>query len=198
MKRFMSLFLVSLFAVAALGACTGEPDTPPASLPETITPATPSTSPGEVLPLDLSFTDPQLKDAITISGFVPFFDASSAAKEKVSADLDGGTVTLVHIQATTGGEYYSPIQETRFRMVCDDKIANPQTSPFAADMTAAGFPPLPDDGVPAGESGDYWIAFLAAGNPDPTDCTLIYTRTAAKDADTGDDIPLFTTAVQLN
>ena len=194
MNRFVGLCIVSLFAFAALGACTSEPDAP-ISPPVTIAQATPSTTSGEVLPLDLSFTDPQLKDAITIAGFVPFFDVSPAAK--ASADLDSGTVTLVHIQATTGGEYYSPILETRFRMACDEKLATPQTDAIAADMTAAGFVPLPDDGIGAGESGDYWIAFIVAGDPNPTNCTLTYTRTAAKDADTGDDIPVFTSTVQL-
>ena len=196
MNRFVSLSIVSLFAAAAFGGCTSEPDAQQSAPTSRTAVAAPSVTSGEVVPLDLTFTDPQLLDAITIVGFVPFFDVAPAAK--VSVDLDGGTVSLVHVQATTGGEYYSPIQETQFRIACDEKLGTPQTSPFADDMTAAGFVPFPDDGIGAGESGDYWIAFLVGGDPDPTNCTLTYTRTAAKDSDTGDDIPVFTTTVQLN
>jgi len=199
MNRFVSLCIVSMFAVFAVSGCTSKPDTPVSSLePGTTMAATAATSSGEVIPLDLSFTDPELLDSITIAGFVPVFDISSSSKEKLTADLDGGTVSLVHIQATTGGEYYSDIQDTRFRMICDEKVSALQTSAVATDMTAAGFVPFPDDGIKAGESGDYWVAFLAAGNPNPTDCTLTYTRDAAKQAGTGDDIPVYTTTVQLN
>jgi len=196
MNRFVPLCVVSLFVVA-LGACTNEPGAPQSTLAPQMT-ATPSTTPGEVVPLDLTFTDPQLLDAITIAGFVPIFDVSDAVKSQFSADLDDGTVSLVDVQGTTGGEYYSAIQESRFHLVCDQKVYASKTAPFAADMTAAGFAPFPDDGIPAGESGDYWVAFLMGGNTNPTDCTLTYTRNAAKDDSTGDDIPVYTTTVQLN
>ena len=201
MNRFLSLCILSLVAVFALGACTSTPAPPPSTSVGDGTPSgdsTPATAPGQVIPLDLSFEDPQLGDQITIAGFVPIFDLSSTSKEKYSTELDGGTIALVDVRGTTGGQYYSPIQDGRFRLVCDEKILAPQTNSFAADMTAAGFAPFPDDGIQAGGSGDYWIAFMVGGNPNPTDCSLAYTRTAAKELGTDNDIPVYTTTVQLN
>jgi len=201
MNRFISLCIVSLLAVFALGACTSKPTASP-STPVLETASSGDSSPaaasGQVIPLDLSFEDPQLGDQITIAGFVPVFDISAALKEKFSAGLNGGTVALVEVRGTTGGEYYSAIQDGRFRLICDEKILTPQTSPFADDMTAAGFAPFPDAGIAAGESGDYWIAFLAGGNPDPTGCSLTYTRNAAKELGSDNEIPVYTTTVQLN
>ena len=198
MTRVVSLCVLSLCAVFALGGCWSRSDAPSEPVGETTAEVVPATTSGEVVPLDLSFTDPELKDTFTIAGFVPIFDVSAASKQKFSADLDGGTVALVNVQATTGGEYYSPIQESRFQLVCNGKALTPQTSSFTSDMTAAGFVPLPDEGIQAGESGDYWIAFMASGNPNPTDCSLTYTRNPAVDAETDDNIPVFITTVQLN
>jgi len=198
MTRFVSLCVLSLCAVFALGGCWSKSDSPSEPVGETTAEIVPATTSGEVLPLNLSFTDPQLEDVITIAGFVPIFDVSAVSKQKFSADLDGGTVALVNVQAATGGEYFSPIQESKFHLVCDGKSLTPETSSFTSDMTAAGFVPLPDEGIPAGGSGDYWIAFMSGGNPNPTDCSLTYTRNPAVDADTDGDIPVFTTTVQLN
>jgi len=201
MKRFLSLALLPLLVVCSLGACssktgtTGSSDTP---VLETPAGDVPTAAANDVIALDLSFTDPQLADTVTIAGFMPSFGISPALRDKFSAGLNGGVVSLVEVQAQTGGEYYSSIVAGRFRLICNDQRSVPQTSPFADEMTTAGFPPFPDSGISAGESGDYWIAFLVSGDPNPTDCTLSYTRDAAVESGTGDEIPEFTTTVQLN
>jgi len=216
MNRFLSLCALSLVGVLVLSGCSAKSDTSSSSSPGGTQAGSTSTTSGgtgtssdgsttsdepfvlasldQVLSVDVSFDDPETGDNIDIFGFAPIFKMSSDSEKQFGASLNGGTVSLISMEITASDYITLPITADRFLLTCGDNVGvAPQTTPFAADMETVGLPPFPDEGVQASEIVDYWIAYLMPGNPDPTGCSVTYTRPATDDFPEG-----FTNTVQLN
>jgi len=151
-----------------------------------------------VIPVNQSFSDPQMGDQITIADFVPNFQLSQAMQQKYENGLNGGTMSLLHVIGTGGNQYANSITDYNFRLSCGaNQNISAKDGVFDDEMTAAGFTPLPLTGIKYNGSGDGYIAFMMPGDPNPTGCVVKYTRAAATAAG-GKAIPEFTTTITLN
>lgn len=155
----------------------------------------PAESAGEAveIPLDVTFSDPDMGDEISILGAVRGFPS----EENADVYEDGGEIVLVEVEVAPGDEFGGAISVGAFAISWDDgaDFWNNDTRHVEEEMAEAGYPALEDVRRMDGETGTGWVAFFV---DEVADTYIVeYERRAASVIGSDEEIDAFVETFEI-